>query len=78
MPGKNEPHIRGVGIPINKNIKGALLEWKSVSELIITAQMSTKFRKMTVVQCYAPTEIENFEEKKLSTIIWIEHYWTRI
>jgi hypothetical protein len=31
MPGENEPHIRGVGILINKNIKDALLEWKLVS-----------------------------------------------
>jgi hypothetical protein len=29
MPGKNEPHIR-VGILINNNIKGALLESKRV------------------------------------------------
>jgi hypothetical protein len=25
MPGKNEPHIRGMGILINKNIKDALM-----------------------------------------------------
>jgi hypothetical protein len=32
MPGKNEPHKRGVGILINKNIKDAFLEWKPVTE----------------------------------------------
>jgi hypothetical protein len=37
MPGKNEPHIRGVGIFINKNIKNALMEWKPISEQIVTA-----------------------------------------
>jgi hypothetical protein len=64
MPGENEPHIRGVGILINKNIKDTLLEWKPVSERIITAQINTKFRKMTVVQCHAPTENANLEEKE--------------
>jgi exonuclease III len=54
MPGGNEPHIRGVGILINRNIKDALLEWKTLSERIITARINTKFRKMSVVQCYAP------------------------
>jgi hypothetical protein len=51
MPGENQPHIRGVEILINKNILDALLEWKPVSERI-----NTEFRKMSVVQCYAPTE----------------------
>jgi hypothetical protein len=64
MPGKNEPHIRGVGIHINKNIKDALLEWKPVSELIITAPINTKFRKMSVVQCYASTGNANLEKKE--------------
>jgi hypothetical protein len=64
MPGENEPHIRGVRILIHKNIKDALLEWKLVSEQIITAWTNTKFRKMTVVQCYAPTENANLEENK--------------
>jgi hypothetical protein len=31
MPHAEDDHIRGVGILINKNIKGALLEWNPVS-----------------------------------------------
>jgi exonuclease III len=53
-----------VTILINKYIKDALLEWKLVSEQIITAQSNTKFRKMTVVHCYAPTENANLEENE--------------
>jgi hypothetical protein len=45
MPGKNEPHIRGVGILIYRNIKDSFLEWKPVSELIITVTISTKLGK---------------------------------
>jgi hypothetical protein len=65
MPGKNEPHVRGVGILVNKNIKDTLLMWKPLSELIVTAQINTKFRKMIVVQCHAPTENADLKEKEI-------------
>jgi hypothetical protein len=56
MPSADYDHVRGVGILINKNIKGPLLEWNPVSERIITARIQTKLRKIFIVQCYAPTE----------------------
>jgi hypothetical protein len=69
MPGENEPHIGGVGILTNKNIKDTLLEWKPVSERIITAGINIKFRNMTVVQCYDATENAILRKRKISTII---------
>jgi hypothetical protein len=39
------------------------LEWNPVSERIITARVKTKYRKMTIVQCYAPTEDGKADEK---------------
>jgi hypothetical protein len=35
MPNTVDHYVRGVGMLINKIIKGALLEWKPVSERII-------------------------------------------
>ena len=64
MPNADDDHIRGVGILINKNIRGTLLEWNPVSERIITARIQTKFRKMSIVQCYAPTENAELDEKE--------------
>ena len=55
MPNAGDDHIRGVGILINKNIRGALLEWNPVSERIIIARIQTELRKISIVQCYAPT-----------------------
>ena len=49
MPNADDDHIRGVGILVNKNTRGALLEWNSVSERIITARIQTKLRKMSIV-----------------------------
>jgi hypothetical protein len=38
--------------------------WNPVSERIITALVKTKYRKMTIVQCYAPTEDGEPDEKE--------------
>ena len=64
MPNADEDHIRGVGILVNKNIGGALLEWIPISERIITARIQTKLRNMSIVQCYAPTENAELDEKE--------------
>jgi len=64
MPNADDDHIRGVGILVNKNIRRALLEWNPISERIITARIQTKLRKMSIVQCYAPTENAELDEKE--------------
>jgi hypothetical protein len=56
MLSEEDPHVGGVGILFNKETKNASLEWNPVSERIITVRVKTKYRKMTIVQCYAPTE----------------------
>ena len=37
MPNTDDDHIRGVGILVTKNIRGALLEWNPISERIINS-----------------------------------------
>ena len=49
MPNADDDHITGVGILINKNIRGALLEWNPVSERIITARIQTRLRKISII-----------------------------
>ena len=41
-----------------------MLEWNPVSERIITARIQTKLRKISIVQCYAPTENAELAEKE--------------
>jgi hypothetical protein len=62
MLNEEDTHVRGVGILFNKGTKNALLEWNPLSERIITAWVKTKNRKMTIVQCCAPTEDEEPDE----------------
>jgi hypothetical protein len=64
MPNADDDHIRGAGILINKEVRGALLEWNPVSERIITSRILTKLRKVSIVQYYAPTENAELVEKE--------------
>jgi hypothetical protein len=40
------------------------MEWKPVSERILTAGFKTHIRNMTLIQCYAPTEATEKNKKK--------------
>jgi exonuclease III len=64
MSNADDDHTRGVGIVINKDIRGALLERNPVSERIITARIQIKLRKISIAQCYAPTENAKLAEKE--------------
>jgi hypothetical protein len=65
MSNINDPHMKGVGMLLSKNIRAVLLEWNPISERIITAKIKTKFRNMSIVQCYAPTEDAEPTEKEV-------------
>ena len=53
---EGHPHIRGVAL--------ALLSWEPVSPRLLTARFNSKGRKVTVIQCYAPTNAAETEEKE--------------
>ena len=59
----DEHHSRGVAIITTKQVHKCLLEWKPVSERLITARYDSAFAKLTVIVCYAPTE-DALEEDK--------------
>lgn len=45
-------------------VKRCLLDWKPISDRIITARLQSKIRKVTLIQCYAPTETSTLEQKE--------------
>ena len=53
--GHNENHINGVAIIISKEKSKTLFEWEPVSDRLITARFDSKYCKLTIIQCYAPT-----------------------
>ncbi len=60
---EEDEHSRGVGILIAKDAAKSLMEWEPVSERIMTARFYTKGRNITLIQCYAPTNKADLEDK---------------
>ena len=56
-------HREGVALMMSRIAEKALMEWKPVSERIITARFFSKYIKTTVIQVYAPTEDSQEEDK---------------
>ena len=57
--GKNqsEKHESGVDILVGKQIRNLIIEWKPINDRIITVRIQTQHKKVSIIQCYAPTEV---------------------
>jgi hypothetical protein len=56
-------HMEGVGIMMSAGFAKCLLEWEPISSRIIRARFNTRHVKMSVLQCYAPTNDAEAEIK---------------
>ena len=54
--GKENTHASGVALIISKSTKKTLIEWEPVSDRIIRARFHSKYCKLAILQCYAPTK----------------------
>lgn len=54
--GEGAEHRAGVGILINRAARRSLIEWKPISDRLLTARFKSKIRNISIIQCYAPTE----------------------
>lgn len=71
---KDNKHQQGVAIIMNKKAKRALIEWSPIDERLISARFHSKYAKMTIIQCYAPTndaddDIKTTFYEKLQSIV---------
>ena len=61
---KDDVHERGVGIMLSGHAKKCLVEWEPIDDRIITARINAKIQKITIIQCYAPTNNAEPYEKE--------------
>ncbi|XP_062609155.1 craniofacial development protein 2-like [Saccostrea cucullata] len=56
-------HREGVAIIFRKGVERCLLEWKPINNRLISARLKGKHINTTLIQCYAPTNDSNDEDK---------------
>ncbi|XP_033105093.1 uncharacterized protein LOC117107507 [Anneissia japonica] len=62
--GQESGHYGGVALIINKKITKTLIDWEPINARIIRARFNFKYTKLTIIQCYAPTEDHCDEDKE--------------
>ena len=60
---QDQAHMYGVALLMTPEATRALLSWEPVSPRILTARFNSKGRKVTITQCYAPTNVADTEDK---------------
>jgi hypothetical protein len=63
-PNAEDEHRERVGLLLSKRMAVCLLDWKPVTERIITTRFQGHARNVTIIQCYAPTEAAETEIKQ--------------
>lgn len=48
---------------MNKESAKSLMEWEPINERLIRARFNSNYAKTTVIQCYAPTNDAEDEDK---------------
>jgi hypothetical protein len=61
--GKDQDHQSGVAVMMSKETSKTLMEWHPVNDRIIYARFDSKHIKLSVIQCYSPTNDANDNEK---------------
>ena len=59
----DDQHSEGVALLLNRKTEKALLEWKPFRSRLLKARFHSKYTKLSVLVCYAPTEDANAEVK---------------
>jgi len=62
--GRNDTdHRERVAIIMSKAAKKSMIEWTTISERLITARFKSRYTKLSVLRCYAPTNDAALEAK---------------
>jgi exonuclease III len=67
----------GTGFIISRKIKGSILEWEPVNDRLCRIRIRGKFRNLTIISAYAPTE-DNEEEEKVELYSNLKRICSRV
>ena len=62
--GRHNTHHWGVALIMKKQSASTLVEWEPINEMLIKARFNSKYCKLTIIQCYAPTNDSEDEVKE--------------
>ena len=60
---EDNDHREGVAIMMSKEAKKSMIEWTPISERLMVARFKSRYNKLSVMQCYAPTNDAKEETK---------------
>ena len=60
----DDQHPSGVALMVDRYANSCLIEWRPVSDRIISARFNSRYAKLTVIQCYAPMNNADEETKE--------------
>ena len=49
---------------LDKVAEKALLDWRPINERLLLARFDSKYSKLSIIQCYAPTNDAEEDEKE--------------
>ena len=58
-------HDRGVAILMTDQIRKSLIEWKPINDRLLTARFYSTYTKLSIIACYAPTEVAEDDDKNI-------------
>ena len=62
--GQLDTHHRGVALIMNQQSVCTLMEWEAINVRLIKTRFNSKYCKLTIIQCYAPTNDSEDEVKE--------------
>lgn len=62
---ESRDHQYGVAFILNKKIRDILINWKPIDERIIKMRLKIRKKYVSIIQCYAPTNVADDDKKEL-------------